>query len=76
MFGIGFSKLLLLVVIVVAIWYGFKFVGRLDQKRKRDLADKKKKATDSIGKMDQCPVCRTYVVADRAGNCGRQGCPY
>jgi hypothetical protein len=42
MFGIGFGKLLLLVLIVVAVWYGFKFVGRLDQKRKQYLADTKK----------------------------------
>jgi uncharacterized protein len=76
MFGIGFGKLLLLVLIVVAVWYGFKFVGRLDRKRKRDLAEKKNKDIDSIGKMDKCPTCGTYVVADRARNCGRQGCPY
>jgi ribosomal protein L32 len=76
MFGIGFGKLLLLVAIVVAVWYAFKFVGRLDRKRKRELADKKKTDADSIGKMDQCPTCGTYVVADRAQNCGREGCPY
>jgi hypothetical protein len=26
--------------------------------------------------MEKCPVCGTYVVAGKAANCGRQGCPY
>ena len=76
MFGIGLGKLLLLVLAVAAVWYGFKLVGRLDRKRKAKPAGNKKQDTGSIGKMDQCPVCGTYVVADRAANCGRQGCPY
>ena len=76
MFGIGFGKLLLLVLVVAAAWYGFKLVGRLDRQRKRKRAENKKRDAESIGKMDQCPVCGTYVVAGRAASCGRAGCPY
>ena len=76
MFGFGFGKLLVLAIIVAAVWYGFKLVGRLDQQRKRKVAEAKKKPFDSIGEMEKCRVCGTYVAAGGAGNCGRQGCPY
>jgi hypothetical protein len=76
MFGFGFGKLLVLAIIVAAVWYGFKFVGRMDRQRKRKVADEQKKTADSIGEMEKCRVCGTYVVADGAENCGRQGCPY
>jgi hypothetical protein len=76
MFGLGFGKLLLLVAIVVAVWYAFTMVGRLDRRRKRKIAENREKASDSIDKMEKCPVCGTYVVAERAANCGRRGCPY
>jgi ribosomal protein L32 len=76
MFGFGFSKLLLLVIIVAVIWYGFKTIGRQDERRPGKAGGKRKHTADSIDKMDKCPVCGTYVVSDRAANCGRQGCPY
>jgi uncharacterized protein len=76
MFGFGFGKLLVLAIIVAVIWYGFKFVGRVDQQRKRKLDEERRKTADSIGEMEKCPVCGTYVVAGKAANCGRQGCPY
>jgi len=76
MFGFGFGKLLVLAIVVAAVWYGFKLVGRLDQQRKRKVAEAKKKPSDSIGEMEKCRVCGTYVAAGGAENCGRQGCPY
>jgi len=76
MFGFGFGKLLLLVIIVAVIWYGFKFVGRVDEQRKRKVEEERKKSSQSIGEMEKCRVCGTYVVAGKAENCGRKGCPY
>ena len=35
----SFQKILVLVGIVVAIWYGFKLVGRLDAARKQKLKE-------------------------------------
>lgn len=32
-------KLLALAAIIGAVWYGFKFVGRLDEARKRKMAE-------------------------------------
>lgn len=76
MFGVGLSKLLLLVLVIAAVWYGYKLVGRLDRQRKDRVAERKRRDGESIGKMDQCPACGIYVVAGQAANCGRQGCPY
>ena len=81
MFGIGFSKLAVLIGIVVAVWYGFKLVGRLDQARKQqrggapgrgDGGGKTPEVEDTV----QCPVCNAYVVAKSAGPCDRPDCPY
>jgi hypothetical protein len=33
----SFNKILILIAILVAVWYGFKLVGRLDRARKRKL---------------------------------------
>ena len=45
MFGFSFTKLIVLAAIVVAVWYGFKFVGRLDKRRKEQLASSRKAST-------------------------------
>lgn len=34
MFGFSFTKLLVLVAVVAAVWYGFKYIGRLDRVQK------------------------------------------
>ena len=36
MFGFSIQKLLVLAAIIGAVWYGFKFLSRLDQARKTD----------------------------------------
>ena len=33
MFGVGFQKLIILIAIVVAVWYGCRFLGRLAAER-------------------------------------------
>lgn len=81
MFGFGFSKLALLVVIVVGVWYGFKLVGRLDQQRKQQGGGKSGSKSGSaespkIEDTVQCPTCSAYVVAKSAGPCERPDCPY
>jgi len=67
------QKLLLLVVVVAIVWYGFKLVGRVDRQRKDKLA---RDARTGIADTVQCPVCDAYVSADNPNNCGKAGCPY
>jgi len=76
MFGFGFGKLIILVAVVVGVWYGFKLVSRLERERKRRVKEQRKQSADSMGNMEKCPVCDTYVVAAAAQDCGRDGCPY
>lgn len=76
MFGFGFGKILILLLIIAAVWYGYKFVGRLEQNKKRRLAEQKGQASDSSDTMEKCRVCDTYVLSDATENCGKPGCPY
>jgi uncharacterized protein len=92
MFGIpSIGKMLVLVAVIMAIWFGFKLIGRLDAQRKaaakRQAKDGRVRArrrkTDEVRMpvpdaedMVQCPVCKSYVAARGAGSCGRSDCPY
>lgn len=79
MLGFSLGKLLVLVAIVVAIWYGFKFVTRLDKRRKAQLAEVKRTAEANpkeAGDMVKCRVCGVYVLSRGAMDCGRPDCPY
>ena len=84
MFGIpSFGKLAVLVAIVLAVWYGFKFIGRLDQARKAQAKGQPKKRAESrsaksaqVEDTVECPVCGAYVVARNATPCERSDCPY
>jgi len=79
MLGFSFTKLVVLIAIVVAIWYGFKFIGRLDKRRREQLAEAKRTAAadpPSGGDMVKCRVCGAYVLARGALDCGRPTCPY
>ncbi len=89
MFGFSLYKLLVLAAILGAVWYAFKFIGRLDQRRKRALKTRREGANGETAggvaasggvaraeEMVECPVCKVYVAAGGAGNCGRGDCPY
>ena len=78
MFGFTLPKLIVLIAIVVAVWYGFKFVSRLDKQRKTRLktARKTDSEPEAVGQMVKCEVCDAYVAQGAASNCGRADCPY
>ena len=80
MFGFSLSKLLLTVAIVVAVWYGFKLVGRLEQARKARLKAASKggggTAAGAIADLERCPACSAYLDAESASACGRDDCPF
>ncbi len=76
MFGFSLPKLIVLAAIIAVVWYGFKFLGRLEAKRKAELkAGKNQTEGGATQSMVKCPVCETYVAAG-AGSCGRSDCPY
>lgn len=83
MFGLpSLSKLLVLVAVVLAVWYGYKLLTRLEDARKakggQDKAKGGPEAKSEIGSMEtvKCSVCGIFLASDAPSNCGREGCPY
>ncbi|HLS67883.1 MAG TPA: hypothetical protein VK035_00965 [Kiloniellales bacterium] len=78
----SFSKLLVLAAIVLAVWYGFKLIGRLEAHRKLQARQQARAAAGrpaavpDAEEMIACPSCRAYVPARLSSNCGRADCPY
>ena len=80
MFSIpSLGKLAIFIIVVSAIWYGFKLIGQIDRQR-RELAKRAKQDGKARGAAVEdtvkCPVCSTYVARAGASSCGRADCPY
>jgi hypothetical protein len=76
MFGFSFGKIVVLVAVVAAVWYGFRW---LEQRRRKvpRTADRPEAAPKVAAEETvQCPQCGAFVVAKGASNCGRADCPY
>ena len=80
MFALSFSKLLVLTAIVIVVWYGFRWVGRVEELRKqaarREDAGQPRRPVPASEDMVRCPSCGTYVAPRAARSCGRSDCPY
>lgn len=82
MFGMpSLGKILILVAIISAIWFGFRLLGQLDRQR-RDVARKEKERARAqrptprqVDDMAKCEVCGTFV-ARGSNSCGKPGCPF
>ena len=84
MFGLSLGKLLLTAAVIAIIWYGYKWIGRLQARqgggrrvrwaaRPAERPPEKRPADED---MVQCPVCGDYVAPRSAVECRRDGCPY
>jgi hypothetical protein len=86
MLGFGFSKLVVLIILILAIWYGFKYVGRVEEvrqslRRAREAAQRGANRGGSSPKIEaedmvKCRICDAYVAARGAARCGRSDCPW
>ena len=79
MLDFNLTKIVVLLAIVAAVWCGFKFVGRLEKRRKEDLAaSRTPKPADikDVGEMIKRLKCDAFVAANGAMNCVRSNCPY
>ena len=83
MLGFSLSKLVVLAAIIALVWYGFKWVGRVNrlrEEREARAGAAGAKVEDGGGQgvedMVKCEVCGTFVAARGARHCGREGCPY
>lgn len=84
------TKLVFTILAVIVVWYGFKWVARMQEMRdhiaKGGLsaggpgAEKASKETNGPDKdiedMVKCKVCDSFVAANNAVSCGREDCPY
>ena len=82
MFGFSFSKLLLLVLLIVVVWTAFKYMRRVEAIR-RVLRDEmqRRQATRRppplpADDLVSCTACGAYVAARSASHCGRPDCPW
>lgn len=84
MLGFSLGKFLLLAIIIVIVWYGFKYMQRVDNMRqtlRREMERQRKSAPPGargIAAEDlvKCARCGAYVAASSATNCGRPDCPW
>ena len=86
MFAIpSLTKILVLAAVVLAIWYGFRLIGRLDRERKakarvaRDTPPSRTaangaaaKASAAVQDLIECRSCGAFVPAKQTlcSNCG------
>jgi hypothetical protein len=71
-----FLKLIILAAAIGIAWYGFKFVGRLEEQRKERLARRAGEDSKTVTDTMKCPSCGAYVNAAAPSDCGQSGCPY
>ncbi len=85
MFGLSLSKILLTLLVIVAVWYGWRAYNRyqaLREQTRRRMAEETRRnpnrgaapieAEDTV----ECPSCGAFVAANRRVSCGREDCPY
>ncbi|MEQ8666336.1 MAG: hypothetical protein RIC16_11495 [Rhodospirillales bacterium] len=88
MFGFSISKLLFTIVAIAAIWYGFKFIKRVQDREDDSVSQRRRPGVgsanrtpadrddDDVETMIECRTCGSFVAASGARSCGREDCPY
>ncbi len=93
MFGIpSVGKLLVLAIVIAAVWYGFKYLNRVQRVEKgerkggeRTFGERIRKATRQrtgesdtgvIEDTEKCAICEAYVSVEGTQGCGKPRCPY
>ena len=69
--GFSIGKILVLVVIIAAVWYGFKAFGRIKQKREREEDAVEGGGTNraDADELTQCPKCGAYIAQSESHSC-------
>lgn len=88
MFGLSFTKLLLLAILILIVWYGFKYAARVEAVRqvlraealRRRQGGEVRRNRSSAGRtvedLVKCERCGAFVAATGAANCGKPQCPW
>ena len=80
MLGFSPGKLLVFILLIAVVWFGFRFVNRVEQIRRgvreelkrRQQPPRRLQAEDLV----KCAVCGVYVSAHGAVACDRADCPW
>jgi hypothetical protein len=74
------GKILLTIIVVALIFFGFKYLGRMaelrDRPRPPSRPGAKPEAEPEAETMVECRVCRTWQPQRGAKSCGRSDCPF
>ena len=92
MFGMSFGKLLLLAILILIVWYGFKYAARVEamkqtlraEARRRhaggggggDMRGDMRSAARPVEDLVKCQRCGSFVASVGAANCGKLQCPW
>jgi hypothetical protein len=75
------TKLLVLVAIISALWFGLRLLSQIDRSR-REAARKEKEQprvqpqqSRKVADMVKCKVCGIFTAAG-SKSCGKTGCPF
>jgi hypothetical protein len=78
--GFSFAKLLLLVVVLAAVWFGWRYL-RIREKEQEIAAERMRQGGGAKASlkaeaetMAPCRTCKAFVAAD-AAPCERADCP-
>ena len=75
MFGIfSLPKILFTIVVIVVVWYGFKWLNRRQQVQRvraksERLGEAGSNKNTAVEDMVQCPDCGAYVAEDGGHDC-------
>ena len=71
MFGFSPVKILFTIVVIGAIWYGFKWLSRMqDKTAEKESPSKHSSADQEISDLVACPKCGSYNVKGKKCSCG------
>lgn len=84
MFGLSFTKLLLLAILILIVWYGFKYAARVEAVKQTLRAEAQRRhpgagvrpSARPVEDLVKCPRCGAFVAATGAANCGKPQCPW
>ncbi len=90
MFGLSLTKILFTLAVVVIVWQGYRWLGRMQTRRDaiaretargsgrggRAAAAAAAPSPAEVEDMVECTVCGAFVPARGAVSCGRGECPY
>ncbi len=84
MFGFSFSKVLLTAIAIAIVWYGWKWMnrvqarrqGELDESGRRPIPTKRRGRRAATEDLIKCKVCGSYVPAKGGAPCDRPDCPF